>query len=1109
MMHPNQVSSKQDAVKKSRNRALQLEQLEARLMNAIDTIEMGLEAFSSLRLQGGASQSEVPGQYGQATLSSNGLSSQAPIILRPISFLTGTVVNGNSTRASVLASDNGGEQALVYRWSVTSAPRGATIAFTANNSNDAKNTTIRFDRAGEYEFMVTAVDRSGLTASSTARLSVKPILTSLQVISGDGQVVNPATELSTSLIEPVFQVRGIDQFGQIMTQTPQPNWILRSGPQSGTVVQNRQGDFTRFRFSHYEQYQLQASVGDKTVQVSVRNVRSSARLDLIDSAGRVIADGTTVNVSSDRSIIGMRLLNAQGNPVPSLSNVSWTTRSAPSGGSAIIRTQGTQTTLIFNRAGDYEFAAQANGFSRTIRFRVQSVLNSLSITPNNLSLQAGQTRQLTPVGRDQFGSTMATVPQVTWSTTRGSISSSGLLSAGTSIGVGSVTATSGALRATVQITVVAPTPVATSLQLRDTSGNLLSDTIPVAISGRQLRVEVQLVDQLGRSITSSSSITMTPNSAPSGGTASLALSGSTATIDFTRAGNYEMTFTQSGLSRKLRIAANATLTTLQLTPNVVSLQTGQTRQFSAAGFDQFGQAIANLPTVAWSATGGTVSASGLFAAGSVAGSSFSVRAQVGSISATAAVTVSTPVSGVFQNAGISQLFQTYYVDQLLDRTEVMAILRSVGGDSVVDAVELNDLRALVNSTQYVMPAHVRGLARNTVLDNPANLRFQGQAAGNLAAGSSSSLLNKLVDKWFLGVDVPAVAGSGTGYTQSLGTLFNVGPTLQDTKQGMLGDCYFLAAVGSIALRNQQAIRDMFDDNGDGTYTVRFFGRNSSGVATADYVTVNRRLPTVSGGILAYAGYGLSATNASTVIWAALAEKAYAQWNETGRAGRNGTNTFGGIEGGWMSNVNFQVLGYNSANYSFATATQQTLINALNAGNAVTAGTKTSVPSNLVASHAYAITAYNSSTGQFTVYNPWGFKHPAPMNWSQLQAGFSMFTTTDPRGSGGDVASGGFRSEWLFYGGPELDFTALIQRFDVDRSMQDAEVLQAGERLMTHQIAAVAFEAKSSEESSMFVVASDEEPSECSRDSMKPSELLTQRSLMDNALRELYFRTSLR
>jgi hypothetical protein len=1108
MKHPNQVPSKQDAGKNSRNRALQLEQLEARLMNAIDTIEMGLEAFSSSRLQAGP-QSDVPGQYGQPTLGNSGRSGQAPTIVRPISFLTGTVVNGNSTRASVLASDNGGEHALVYRWSVTSAPRGATVAFTTNNSNDAKNTTIRFDRTGEYEFMVTLVDRSGLTASSTARLSVKPNLTTLQVVSSDGQVVNPATELDTSLVSPIFQVRGIDQFGQIMPQTPQPKWSLRSGPQSGTVIQNLQGDFTRFQFSDDAQYQLQASVGDKSVQLSVRNVRSSARLDLVDSTGRTVSEGGTVNVVGDRHTISMRVFNAQGNSVPTPSNVSWVTRSSPSGGWAIIRTQGAQTTLIFNRAGDYEFTAQANGFSRVIRFRVQTVLTTLAITTTNSSVQAGQTLQFTAVGRDQFGNAMASQPQISWSTTRGSISSTGLYSAGSSLGTRSVTATSGALRATVQITVVAPSPVATSLQLRDTSGNLLSDTIPVAITGRQLRVEVRLVDQLGRAMTSSSSITMTANSAPSGGTASLALSGSMATIDFTRAGNYEVTFTQGGLSRKLRITANSTLTTLQLNPNVVSLQTGQTRQFSAAGFDQFGQAIASIPTVAWSATGGSVSSNGLFTAGSVAGSSFSVRAQVGSISATAAVTVSVPVAGVFQNAGISQLVQTYYVDQLLDRTEVMAILRSVGGDSVVDAVELRDLRTLVDSTQFVMPAHVRGLARNTVLDNPANLRFQGQAAGNLAAGSSSALLNNLVDKWFLGVDVPAVAGSGTVYTQSVGTLFNVGPTLQDTKQGMLGDCYFLAAVGSIALRNQQAIRDMFDDNADGTYTVRFFGRNSSGVATADYVTVNRRLPTVSGSILAYAGYGLSATNPTTVIWAALAEKAYAQWNETGRAGRNGTNTFGGIEGGWMSNVNFQVLGYNSANYSFATAAQQTLINAINAGHAVTAGTKTSVPSNLVASHAYAITAYNSSTGQFTVYNPWGYMHPAPMTWSQLQAGFSMFTTTDPRGSGGDVASGGFRSELFFSGAPALDSTALIQRFEVGRSMQNAEVLSSSAGLAILQVAADPFENGLFENSIVFAVSTNEESLELAEDLDQQSEFASQRALMDLALKDLYIRSSLR
>jgi hypothetical protein len=449
--------------------------------------------------------------------------------------------------------------------------------------------------------------------------------------------------------------------------------------------------------------------------------------------------------------------------------------------------------------------------------------------------------------------------------------------------------------------------------------------------------------------------------------------------------------------------------------------------------------------------------------------------------------------------------QTYYVDQMLSRTEVMAILRSVGSDSVVDSVELNDLRTLVNSTQYVMPAHVRGLARNTVTDNPANLRFQGQAAGNLTAGSSSTLLNRLVDKWFLGTDLPTVTVSSLAYSSAVGTLFNVGPSLADVKQGMVGDCYFLAAAGSIASRNQQAIRDIFDDNGDGTFTVRFFGRNSSGVATPDYVTVDRRLPTYSGVYLYYAGYGFTSNSPSTVLWVALAEKAYAQWNETGRAGRDGTNSYAGIEGGWMSNVNFQILGYNSTNYSFTTTTQQTLINAIGSGQAVTAGTKATVASGLVATHAYSITAYNSSTGRFTLHNPWGNTHPAPLTWGELQANFSMFTTTAPQGSGGEVVSSGFRSQLLVRGELVTAPTSLAHRLEIGLVSSRSEQLQRSAGCEAEWIAMAWLETDPSTESSALEII--DLPSdvleEASDDIEIEGDATRNRVLKDLALMDLY------
>jgi hypothetical protein len=253
----------------------------------------------------------------------------------------------------------------------------------------------------------------------------------------------------------------------------------------------------------------------------------------------------------------------------------------------------------------------------------------------------------------------------------------------------------------------------------------------------------------------------------------------------------------------------------------------------------------------------------------------------------------------------------------------------------------------------------------------------------------------LVDKWFLGTDEPALTTPMLTYQTTTGNLFNGTPSRADARQGALGDCYFIAAVASIADSNPDAVRNMFVDNGDGTYTVRFYSVHDG---TADYVTVSRRLPAQYNGALGYSGYGLSVSSASTTVWIALAEKAYAQWNETGNEGRDGTNRYAAIEGGWMGYVNAQVLGTESSNYSLASYNKQTLITALSTQKAVTIGTNSSVSAGLYGSHAYLVTGYEASTDTFRLHNPWGFSHPGALSYSQLQAYCSVFVVADASGS---------------------------------------------------------------------------------------------------------------
>jgi hypothetical protein len=458
---------------------------------------------------------------------------------------------------------------------------------------------------------------------------------------------------------------------------------------------------------------------------------------------------------------------------------------------------------------------------------------------------------------------------------------------------------------------------------------------------------------------------------------------------------------------------NSTVSSLVVTPGTLNIETGATQQFQVKAYDQRGSLISPTPSVQWTATGGLINSSGLFTAGGQAGPG-SVKVTSGTISSSVTISIvsSSTTSNsqpTFQTPELAQLIDSLYADQKLDRAEMINVLRSLGADAVVTQAEISDVRSLVASSYYAMPRYVRELSRDVVNDNPANLRFQGQPSANLTAGSSSALLNQLIDSWFYGADLPAINSYASTYTLATGNMLATSPSLNDAKQGMVGDCYLIAALSAIAYRNPKAIQDMFLDNGDGTYTVRFFGISSTGVRVPDFVTVNRMLPTNSSGILSYAGYGFSATSSSTILWMALAEKAYAQWNETGASGRNGTNSYSGIEGGWMHNVNAQVLGYSSTNYSLSNTTAQTMITALQNGLAVTAGTLSSVTlSGLVAGHAYTVVGYDSSTSRFQLHNPWGYQHPSPLTWAQLQANFSIFTTTEASGSN-NTSGNGFHS----------------------------------------------------------------------------------------------------
>jgi type VI secretion system secreted protein VgrG len=121
-----------------------------------------------------------------------------------------------------------------------------------------------------------------------------------------------------------------------------------------------------------------------------------------------------------------------------------------------------------------------------------------------------------------------------------------------------------------------------------------------------------------------------------------------------------------------------------------------------------------------------------------------------------------------------------------------------------------------------------------------------------------------------------------------GELFVDGVSVDDVKQGAIGDCYLAAAMGALAYAAPGEIEKRMKDNGDGTVSVR--------LGQGQEVKVDKELPTLTGQPL----YAKSTDPKE--MWPALLEKAYAY--EFG-----GGEGYQGIVGGWPGNAVRNITGW--------------------------------------------------------------------------------------------------------------------------------------------------------------------------------------------------------
>jgi Ice-binding-like/Bacterial Ig-like domain (group 2) len=255
-------------------------------------------------------------------------------------------------------------------------------------------------------------------------------------------------------------------------------------------------------------------------------------------------------------------------------------------------------------------------------------LASIIVTPKPVTLSVDLSQQFTALGLDAVGNVVPLTPA--WSVVNavaGSIGTAGLFTAGTTPGAfaNTVKASSGTIAGTATVNV--------------TAGPLTTITVspnPQSLVNGTTQQYTAVGKDAGGNV-----VAITPNWAVVAGGGSIVAASGLFTAGAT-AGTFANTVQASvgsvaGFATV--VVTSGALALITVTPNPVTMQTSTTQQFTAAGQDAGGNAFLISPVWSVASGGGSIDPNtGVFTAGVAAGA-VTVQATSGSISGTAAITV--------------------------------------------------------------------------------------------------------------------------------------------------------------------------------------------------------------------------------------------------------------------------------------------------------------------------------------------------------------------------------------------------------------------------------------------------------------------------------------
>ena len=514
-----------------------------------------------------------------------------------------TAVSGTKVALSSLGAYDAGEGNLKYTWTTAyQSGQGPAPTFSVNGTNASKHTTVTFKEAGTYVFTATITDNGGRWVSSSVVVNVNQTLAAISVSPSTASLFTGATQQLVAT--------ALDQFGNALANPPNVTWATTAG----SVTSN--GLFT-----------APGNLATATVTASGGTVKGTAILATLNRAPTVATPAAaSVNAITNKSV-QLSVLGADDAGEATL-KYTWTTSTLQGSSLFTFSVNGTNaaknTVVTVKRAGTYVFTVtitDCGGLTTTssVTVVVNPTVASISVGPAISLVSPGATQQFTATAVDQFGNVMAIPPALAWTASAGTITAGGLYTAPGTPATVTITAAVGTLKGTLTVGVAnQPPTVATAAAAYN---NPVTTTYGL--------LSVFGADDAGESnLTYSWSTTTLPLGAVA---PVISASGTNAAkytvVSFRAAGTYVFTATITdggGLSvtSNVTVFVNPTLTSIAVSPGSVAIAVGATQQFSATGFDQFGNALAIQPAFSWSTTAGTISGSGLFSAPNLGGYAF-------------------------------------------------------------------------------------------------------------------------------------------------------------------------------------------------------------------------------------------------------------------------------------------------------------------------------------------------------------------------------------------------------------------------------------------------------------------------------------------------------